>query len=810
MKHTEKIKITPSLPKHLDNNDYVCNLRMSNNKSSLTPAGIPKTIVNGQYKPIVTFRHNNDKETLFVCSGDLLYYVEIDQDDNTPQYLCNLPNTPLCAIANHTGIIIMTRQGAFRIDFDSENERWIILGLLPDFPAFSFKATSTADFSHTIEKRTLSTSYGTQSSKLTGDDLNKLSSDLITAYNNIMLMASNAGYFIQPILAKYKLVDKDNNILFASCPVVVGLPSGLQAINSLEIEMPDYSALDSHELKLTGFKLSIMTPEITLSAWNDIVTAMVIETTPMINPIADSMTASHRIENRETTGAAVKTYLPGVATDMSVNLHRFSDMVVDMLENWDNIADKQCRIPYPLTLQSFETVDLQLCDLPTTNKDNNLMPINPCDTLVAECAEVAGDMTVWADITTTRYKGYPVSTFAIDHENSTWRGYSQVICHNDYLVNDSHGNDFAPTAFSPLIIYPDGSAESITLTLSKDGVVKSIQLPLKSSPSGKFACYINPGLASIELSQEIDTYIIPAHTAHEQFYNGGIAIANINSPMNLTAFSQIAQGRIMAVTQAVRSTSAWDFARKHLYLFADSGIYALAVNAARTALSAHIIDQRHVLSPDGVSFTPDGVIAIASGDMVKVTGARAGTLETDTDFASVAYCSRFNELWIKRTDGQLLIRDLTDGGYYIRDIKPQHMTVLSDRLLISDNNGIHDASQEVIATATKIVWNKRIAIDGNSFPRLCKCHDLPVLRDAVWRIFSSFIDGELGIYGDYGTAKDNSNRYLLSKFIISGALNSPVGGKIIAPQCPYISISIEAVVDNDFVFDNVDLLFVKI
>lgn len=810
MKHYQKIKISPSLPRFINDNDYVFNLRNSTDGNTLKPVGLPTEILNGRYDPIVIFRHDDGTETLFVNVSDLLYTVNCYNNDNIPQYLCKLPGLPLCAIANNSGIIIMTRQGAFRIDFDCENQRWITLGLQPDFPAFSFRITKTAEFSQYINKRNLLGSYGTQSSALDSADLKNISADMTTAYKQISQKASDAGYFIQPILARYKLVDKNNNILFTSCPVIVGLPSGIQAIDYIEIEMPDYTTLNGYELKATGFKLSIVAPEHSLSTWNDIVEAMVIETLPMIHPVVDTAQASHRFENKEASGAIVRTYLPGVATDMTVNLQHFADDVVRLLENWENNIEKQCRIAHPLAIKPIEPFDLRLGNVTSDYIKNDIKPINSYDTFTAECAEVLADMVTWADITTKQYKGFPLDMFAIEHENTAWRGYSHVSCKDSSLVNNSQSDNLAPTMFSPLIIYPDGAAQSITLTLSKNGVVKSIKLPLTPSPSGRFAYFINPGFIPINPTQEIDAYIIPAHSATEQHYQGGIAIADADCPMNLTAFDNIAQGRIMAVTPAVRSTSAWDFARKHLYLFTDTGIYALAVNASRTALSAHIIDQRRITSPRAVTYTHDGVLAVASNDLVKVTGARAITLDNDTDFNSIAYSSRFNELWIKRDNGQLLIKDLTDGGYYFRDFTVENMIALSDRLLLTDNNGIYDASHESDAPESKVRWNKRISIDGNLFPKLCRCHDLPVLRDVMWRVFANDLNGQLAVYGDYGSACGNDNRYLLSKFIVSGPLNTPISGKIIAPQLPYISVTIEAVTDNDFVFDNIVLLFAKI
>lgn len=809
MKHYQKIKISPSLPKFINDNDYVFNLRKSTDGNTLKPVGIPTEILNGRYNPIVIFRHNDGMETLFVNASDLLYTVN-SNNNNIPQYLCNLPSLPLCAIANNSGIIIMTRQGAFRIDYDCENQRWIALGLQPDFPTFSFRITKTAEFSQFINKRNLSGSYGTQSSALNSADLKNMSADMLTAYKQISQKASDAGYFIQPVLARYKLVDKNNNTLFTSCPVIVGLPSGIQTIDNIEIEMPDYTTLNGYELKATGFKLSVVTPEHSISTWNDVVEAIVIETLPIIHPIIDTAQASHRIESKEATGAIVRAYLPGVATDMAVNLQHFADDVVQLLENWEENIEKQSRIARPLAINPLEPIDLQLCDFTSDYTKNDIKPINSYDTFIAECSGVLGDMVTWAGITTKQYKGFPIDMFAIGHENTTWRGYSHVSCKDSSLVNNSQSNNIAPTTFSPLIIYPDGAAQSITLTLSKNGAVKSIKLPLTSSPSGRFAYFINPGFIPITLAQEIEAYIIPAHSATEQQYQGGIAIADADCPMSLTVFDNIAQGRIMAVTPAVRSTSAWDFARKHLYLFADTGIYTLAVNASRTALSAHVIDQRCITSPRAVTYTHDGVLAVASNDLVKVMGARAITLDNDTDFKSIAYSSRFNELWIKRNNGQLLIKDLTDGGYYFRDITIENMIVLSDRLLLTDSNGIYDASQESTTPEIKVRWNKRISIDGNLFPKLCRCHDMPVLRDVMWRVFANNLNGQLAVYGDYGSARDNDNRYLLSKFIVSGPLNTPISGKIIAPQLPYISVTVEAVTDNDFVLDNIVLLFAKI
>lgn len=804
-------KITLTLPSTPDTCDRITNLRPTADTASLIPVGMPHILTGGDYTPLVSFCHDDTHRTLFLYSADMLYTLDTD----TPLFLCRLPSAPLCAVTTPVGIIVMTSQGAYRIDYDTENNTWIALGLTPQFPAFSFTVTDTAAFSARIDARLLTQHYGTHSSQLSSADLHNFSADLISAYDSACAQASHAGYFLQPVIARYRLVDRDGNTLFASTPVIVALPDGLQAVNADTLAIDSYTAIESHALTLTGFRIGITVPPVADTAWNDIVTAMEIELSPMIDPIDRTTLVSHRLENLTATGCTLRYFMPGVATSMSVDADKFSAMVVDYLQRWGEIASVKARISSPMSLNAGETIaidcnaDSPIPDMPVNSPMQQAFTAFP--RFVAETALNSGDMVAWADISSSRQSPCSLDMLALQRTPGAWRAYARVDCDDgDILVCHTDGTALSPADLSPLIIYPDASASSVTLTLSADGVVNTATFPLSPAPSGQFACYIAPMLAPVRLTDEAEAYIIPAHKASSRRQPGMMAVAQYSRPLSLTASVTVSQAPIVAVTPAVRSTSSWDFARKHLYAFTASGTYAVAVNALRTSMSAHVIDSRPVLSSQAIASTPDGVIVATASALIRVYASRAVDLISGVNFDKVAFSPRFNELWLTDKQNRLVILSFSrNGGFYWRDFaSPRFMTTLGDYLFVVADGTLYNASVEDTSQEIYVSFDRRLAVDGDLFPHALHRHRLPVVRNASWRVFASRFDGFMAVYGDSGTAHPGRDRYILNKMIVSGSLNAPLSTRIIAPQCPYVAVVVDGVVSPDFILNDITLNFI--
>jgi hypothetical protein len=269
---------------------------------------------------------------------------------------------------------------------------------------------------------------------------------------------------------------------------------------------------------------------------------------------------------------------------------------------------------------------------------------------------------------------------------------------------------------------------------------------------------------------------------------------------------QVTQGDIVAITPAVRSSSAWDFARTHLYAFSSTGIYAVAVNSARNALAAHLIDARGVLRHDAVVATDGAVMAIAGGDLVSVSGSRVKTVVSATDFKKIGWNVGYRELWCVDADGDVKI--LSDGGVYRRDIKVDEMfTSSGGHLYILSEGKLLDATIEQSSGEIDVYWRARILSDEIVASLGMRRFRLARPQLITWLLFSSEADLLLSLRGDSGTGGECSCP--LVKLQVKGSLNAPIPARIVAPTRLALEVEISGKVSSDTHFNSVQMLLSK-
>lgn len=327
----------------MGNNATVCrNMRQSNDGSGLVPVGVPKAITEGNGKPFFLFRDSNGKRTLFLKSGNIVSYISLDADSPTARELAILPSEPYCATASGETVIIMTAEGEFRVYHDEDRDEWSAAGIMPSLPAISIIASRTATFSSTVPARVLSGGYTRSQGNLTAADTNAISGDLLNAYNDICTKARNAGYYVQPVMASYRLYDKDGGMLYESAPVLVSTPSGFQCTEAIATTVNASSGIfsnaDSYTLNATGFKLGIVSPELTESPWSETVAAVEITVTPQIHPVDFQAKASNRLEPSSATQGILRMYLPGAANGMVASTAQREKTIVATAERMEEVA----------------------------------------------------------------------------------------------------------------------------------------------------------------------------------------------------------------------------------------------------------------------------------------------------------------------------------------------------------------------------------------------------------------------------------------------------------------------------------------
>lgn len=801
----------------MGNNATMCrNMRLSNDGSGLVPVGAAKVIAEGNARPFFLFRDSNGKRTLFTKRGNVLSYISLDAENTEVKELATLPSEPYCATASGETVTVMTTEGGFRAVHDEDADSWSVAGAMPSLPAISIIASGTATFSSTIPSRVLTGGYTRCQGSLTAADTNAVSSDLLNAYNDISTKARNAGYYVQPVMADYRLYDKDGGLLYKSAPVLVSPPSGFQCTEAIATTINASSGIfsnaDAYTLNATGFKLGIVSPELIESPWRETVAAVEVTVTPQLHPVDFLAKASNRLEPNSATQGILRMYMPGTANGMVASTAQREEKIIATAERMEEVASpiKLYTKPFAggISANAGETIETECITLLTpaeetkplnkslstkaTRVEKLLQETNIPHSFTARTATTTGDIITWGDITPRLSDGYAAGTFAASTGSGRWRACIKTVLgsRGETVVWHGEGECNAPLTFSPLLSYPHPDATEMTITVSyADGRILSRRFPLKPSPNRRMAYYLNPGATPITPDSELEAYVIPAEERKPERHPGTIMCSRTVSPTEVNSVLTVSQGSITAITPAVRSTSSWDFARTHLYAFTTTGIYAVAVSGTRRAIAANIIDPRGVADADAVTAGNDSAYAIADGQAIKVHGSRSETIGNQSGFKSIGWNGVSNELWFITNDGKTVVYQADHNGYYFRDMT--EMTSLfssAEELFALAGNKILDLSTETDEGMQEIEWKSRLAIDGTTAPLHRSSSGTPRITSLSWRVFSTNADLKLSLRGDGGAGETNSYPMLILG--AKGSINSPISARVIAPARPYITLAV--------------------
>ncbi len=287
------------------------NLRLTDTPEgkTLTPVGIPRVIIKDDTppQPFHTFRHPDGAQSLFLHSGSRLFVLIGEAAE--PVEIATLPSEPLCAVSGDSSIIVMTADGPFYLDFSDGT--WQPRGMMPEFPPIAIIADSFRDFTATTDQRTLTGSYSHWSGSLTSDDVALLTADALDAYSQAAENARSAGYFIQPVVACYRLRDAKGGLLYQSPPVMIA-PDGFQGCAPFTPEVSNYSIVAGYAVTLRGYRIRLQ-PTATLdSAWAQHVASMELLISPQIHPVDFSALIDYRCQDGTETDT-LRISLPGTS-----------------------------------------------------------------------------------------------------------------------------------------------------------------------------------------------------------------------------------------------------------------------------------------------------------------------------------------------------------------------------------------------------------------------------------------------------------------------------------------------------------------
>ena len=149
-----------------------------------------------------------------------------------------LTDTPTCILPVDRGIIVMfasTKPCRYNCtEGKSVNQpvSWTRTDLFPDLAPLMFSRSDMARISVEIPEFSLGSSYETDTRTLTDEDSAKVDNVMRDAYIRLSDNALSRGLFIQPVMARYRLIGTNGAVIYTSAPVLIAPDEGAQSISA--------------------------------------------------------------------------------------------------------------------------------------------------------------------------------------------------------------------------------------------------------------------------------------------------------------------------------------------------------------------------------------------------------------------------------------------------------------------------------------------------------------------------------------------------------------------------------------------------
>ncbi len=602
-------------------------------------------------RPLTSLHIDGDEATLFAAGRTLMmqYGGPLSADRPLVKLLYPvLPANAVCAAAsgNTATLMLLSDEGVpsvMRIAFDGRPPK-----VLPDpsaYPALTISAVAAGNFSAVTPTRSIPADF-LSSSALRRSDVDALSDDLCDAYTRCADAAAAAGAYLQPALARYRLVDARGHRLFESPPVLLSRDASAVSVPSgfIERSLSPEGLVGAHTLNIAAWRPRIAIP-VGFASQAPEVAAVELIVSEQFHPFHPDAPAT-ALAVRRGNDHVVRVSLPGASFGISPSSENASARrLAESCAAFDSMSRTVARIVLDPADDSARSLTASLspgadiaasvrrmdaaiaASKPPTATDGPVWP----DTLWGSSTASDASTLLWGGIARIRFGGYRLSSFSIARkaDSGRWRGGVSVRFADgtERVVTAEEGSANAPTLLSPVLSYPSADAVEMRLQLTLDSLTFDSRYPLSPDPSGRMALYISPGFAPIDISQgEKKLFEVEDEVRAPGASAGAVAICRADEPLTAADIASIPSGApVAAIAPALSGNQGWEFGRRRFVVATADALYSLAVSAAGHSLRR--IYARGISRPDAMAAAgPHGVYALTS-DATLLNISPAGTLK---------------------------------------------------------------------------------------------------------------------------------------------------------------------------------------
>lgn len=522
----------------------------------------------------------------------------------------------------------------------------------------SVRAVAAQSVSASLPSIHLSTDYS-DGSLLSRTDLRTISDAMNSLYDDLDTAARDKGLWWMPVLVRLVARNSRGIVLWQSAPQLLLHPGGEQWGGSVALSSNDSRNTLPSTVSASAWQMQVSGRR---SLASDIATVDV-QATPMLHYADTSRRGTARLRSRadEHTFCTAAVARSPFALWPGMSSSRRS-VVSDLIARFDALASTVATIVVPSNDDEWTvTVDARAAttaadDVSAVRTAMRRRPVYHAawqawlgapHHVFYDLQAGGADLSLAARLSVVPFAGYKPSQMAAMVGNSVWYGYARVTMRDgSSVVVTDRGTAGNPLTFGPVLSYPSPDADFITICVTSGGRTLIGSFPLTPDPSGRYSVFTAPDARPFELPEEIDDATVPEAMAPVPDLGDVMIAASAADPVHPLAAMRHSMGTVYAVAPARFGQSSWNFGRARFYAMTSSGIYSVAVASGGSDLSASLIDSRLVVAPTAVADTGDCLYAIASGDLVAISGTKVSTVCSAGGAAGLAYDASRRELWL--------------------------------------------------------------------------------------------------------------------------------------------------------------------
>lgn len=756
------------------------------------------------------------RHILISACGRQLYHLIIDPKPVPPngsvtpmprEPIAQLPADPSAVAWDGVTLTLTTDKGPWSATFDPQEIAWTVQGLEPQWPAVCVEAIPAEQISVTLAPEPLSKAYTPAETPLRSD-AKSLADTILHAYDRLDGQARTAGLYAASLIVRCRLEDEHGNPTFVYNPQLLR-PSASDLDGPLSFASTDRKTLLSRLLSVKTFRLAVTVADTLAAAHRRRAARLVVSASPVFHPVGASDDAILNF-SRDTGEGYLRVTLPPAEHGLiPANELNNAATIGSVLSRLDELLEDVLVIPDPFA--RARTYDINRADTASPAATRRALakvlaqPVKKrsLPALLAAPhsfdAEVVGFGTtalVWGNIRPLPFDGWSPQCFATRFVDKPWRAWVQVVADGgrSALLWQGEGTDKAPVEFAPLLCYPLGGMQSITITVDIDGEeTLTLFRTLQSTPDGSFSWSLDASLQPIVPvhADEPTPPELPRFVPNE--LSRYVLLAPKLSPLSPVA--AFAVGDVpTAVVPAASSSGAWDYGRERFYVFTRSGTRLVVTDLRRASMAASVLDDLAVASPamvaaaDGCAYLCRGrALMCLSGRTLRSVGEElpdapyalgrdAAADEIVAATPSAVYRLRLKDKYLYSAPA------LTPAQGLPATVVPWLST--GGDVFATNADGLIALSRRRLAEETYVRYVERRELSpwpGRSLSRV------------VWNIQAEHFRGELTVDRTFLDAR----RAALCRFRVDGALRSPLVMPLRAHRLGAAILTLDALASPD-------------